>query len=185
MVSSDTTVSDEIMIRRAKTRYHWPEVQLNFWLLIMIVGTATILGIFANFMAVQTQLQVGTPWYFPYWVTVAAITLVFILTMLWLINQRQLLPGIVMMGSFICFVLWMVGLVVISLQLWGPSGSVNGDCNIYVISEQSKGASIETLAWLEQRSICQCWTAVWAFQLVGCIFLLWMMIMAYQVYTGQ
>ena len=92
--------------------------------------------------------------YFPYWVSVGSLTLAFILIMLWLISQRQLLPGIVIMGSFICFILWMVGLIVISVQLWGPSGSVNGNCNIYVMSDQQKGASIETLAWLQQRSIC-------------------------------
>jgi hypothetical protein len=28
----------------------------------------------------------------------------------------------------------------------------------------------------------QSWTAAWAFELVGDVFLLWMMIMAYQVY---
>lgn len=184
MASTNTTMSEEVIIRRSKTKYHWPAVQLNIWLLIMIVGSATVLGIFANFMTIQTQLRVGTPWYFPYWVATASLTLAFILVMLWLINQRQLLPGIVIMGSFICFVLWLVGLIVISVQLWGPSGSVNGNCNLYVMSNQEKGATIETLAWLQQRSICQCWTAAWAFQLVGCIFLFWMMVMAYQVYRG-
>jgi len=29
----------------------------------------------------------------------------------------------------------------------------------------------------------QSWQAAWAFELVGCVFLLWMMIMAYQVYA--
>jgi len=31
----------------------------------------------------------------------------------------------------------------------------------------------------------QSWTAAWAFELVGCVFLLWMMIMAYQVYRDD
>jgi hypothetical protein len=148
--------------------------------------------------------------YFPYWITVSALALLFILMMLYLIAQRQLLPGIVVMGSFILFVLWMVGLIVISIQLWGPSGSVNGNCNLYVTGAASQGPSQATLAYLEQHSICeypckfgylrvggrnremeanvltcagQSWTAAWAFQLVGCVFLLWMMIMAYQVYA--
>jgi len=63
MASTATTLSEEVIIRRSKTKYHWPAVQLNFWLLIMIVGSATVLGIFANFMAIQTQLQLGTPWF--------------------------------------------------------------------------------------------------------------------------
>lgn len=110
------------------------------------------------------------------------------------------------MGAFMLFVLWTVGLIVISVQLWGPAGSVNANCQLYVGSVSQTGVSVETLAWLEQRSICmstyflryccllsnigilthlslgQSWTAAWAFQLVGDVFLLWMMIMAYQVY---
>lgn len=120
--------------------------------------------------------------YFPYWVATASLSLVFILIMLYLINQRQLLPGIVIMGSFILFILWIVGLIVISVQLWGPSGSVNGNCNLYVSSNQERGPTLATLAWLQQRSICQSWQAAWSFQLVGCVLLLWMMVMAYQVY---
>jgi hypothetical protein len=74
--------------------------------------------------------------------------------MLWLISQRQLLPGIVIMGSFILFVLWTVGLIVISVQLWGPSGSVNANCQLFINTKSSTGANTDTLAWLEQHSIC-------------------------------
>jgi len=172
----------DVVVHRVRTKFHWPALQLNFWLLIMIVASATVLGIFASFMTVQTQLLLGTPWYFPYWVATASLTLVFIIVMLYLINNRALLPGIVMMGSFILFILWIVGLIVISVQLWGPSGSVNGNCNIYVMGSAQTGSNEATLAWLEQKSICQSWTAGWAFQLVGCVFLFWMMIMSFQVY---
>lgn len=75
--------------------------------------------------------------------------------MLWLINQRSLLPGIVIMGAFICFVLWVVGLIVYSINLWGPVGAVNSNCQLYVQGNQYHGQSIETLAWLEQHSICE------------------------------
>lgn len=175
----------EIITQRIRTKYRWPPLQLNFWLLIMLVGSATILGVFAEFLTIQSQLQLGTPWYFPYWISTSALTILFILIMLYLISQRQLLPGIVIMGSFILFVLWMVGLIAISVQLWGPSGSVNGNCNIYVNGAEVRGANGATLAWLEQKSICQSWTAAWAFELVGAVFLLWMMIMAYQVYRDD
>lgn len=87
-----------------------------------------------------------------------------------------------MLGSFILFVLWLVGLIVISIELWGTSGVAN-NCSLYVNSMPFSGKSIETLAWLEQRSICQSWTAAWSFQLVGVIFLLWKMVLAYQVYS--
>ncbi len=62
MASTETTLS-EVVIHRVKTKYHWPAIQLNFWLLIMLVGSSTILGIFASFISVQTQLEVGIPWY--------------------------------------------------------------------------------------------------------------------------
>lgn len=75
--------------------------------------------------------------------------------MLWLISQRQLLPGIVIMGSFILLVLWTVGLIVTSIELWGPSGSVNGNCQLYVNGRPQSGANIQTLAWLQQRNICK------------------------------
>lgn len=115
----------------------------------------------------------------------ASLTLLFILMLLYLINNHALLPGIVIMGSFILFILWVVGLIVYSVQLWGPSGSVNGNCQLYVNGQNVKGQSIAALAWLEQKSICQSWMAAWAFQLVGAVFLLWMMIMAYQVYSAN
>lgn len=61
MASTESTMT-ELVVQRVKTRYHWPAVQLNFWLLIMIVGAATILGVNASFLTVQQQLQVGIPW---------------------------------------------------------------------------------------------------------------------------
>ena len=75
--------------------------------------------------------------------------------MLYLISQQSLLPGVVILGSFILFVLWLVGLIVTSIELWGPTGSVNSNCNIYVNGQTIWGQSINTLAWLEQHSICE------------------------------
>ncbi|EHK99650.1 hypothetical protein M7I_4527 [Glarea lozoyensis 74030] len=143
----------EVVVQRVKTKYHWPPVQLNFWILIMLVGASTILGVFSSFITVQQQLMVGIPWYFAYEITVSALAVFFIIVMLWLISQRQLLPGIVIIGSFILFVLWLVGLIVISIQLWGPSGSVNSNCQMYVSGQGVRGANTATLAWLEQNSI--------------------------------
>ncbi|KAI1002076.1 hypothetical protein K3495_g6131 [Podosphaera aphanis] len=151
----------------------------------MLVGSSSILGIFSSFIAIQHRLEVNIPWYFSYWVTVGTLSVTFILIMLWLIAQRQLLPGIVIMGSVILFVLWMVGLIVISLELWGPEGDVNTNCQLRIENHPVSGVSIETLAWLEQHGICQAWQAAWSFQLIGCIFLLWITVMAYQVYQGK
>lgn len=113
------------------------------------------------------------------------ITIIFIGLLLWLIFQRRLLPSIVMIGGFILFVLWLVGLIVVSVELWGPSGSVSSNCNLAVFNHNPTGQTIQTLAWLENRSICQSWQAVFALGLVGAIFLLWIMVMAYQVFADN
>lgn len=122
--------------------------------------------------------------YFPYYITVSAICIIFIGLLLWLIFQRRLLPSIVMIGGFMLFVLWLVGLIVVSVELWGPSG-VSSNCNNQVFNSNPTGQSLETLAWLQQKSICQGWQAVFALGLVGSIFLLWIMIMAYQVFAND
>lgn len=116
---------------------------------------------------------------------VAALAITFVLLLLWLIFQRRLLPSVVMIGGFMLFVLWMVGLIVISIQLWGPSGSVSSTCNLQVFNRNPQGQNEQTLAWLQQRGICQSWQAVFAFALVGEIFLFWIMVMAYQVFADE
>jgi hypothetical protein len=118
-------------------------------------------------------------------VSTASLTLAFIILLLWLINARALLPGIVILGALILFVLWIVGLIITSVELWGPTGSINGNCNLFVNSQSPHGADITTLAWLEQRSICMSWQAAWSFEMVGCVFLLWMCIMAFGVYRDH
>lgn len=45
-----------------RPRYHWPEFQLNVWIIVVLAGSATCLGIFSWFMVVQTQMELGTPW---------------------------------------------------------------------------------------------------------------------------
>ena len=117
---------------------------------------------------------------FPYSIATGSLCLLFLLIILVLIQQRQLLPGIVVLGSFILFVLFLTGLVETSIQLYGPTGSVNSYCNLY---KPSKGLANgeATLAWLETQGICQDWKAAFAFYIVGTVFLLWMMVMAYQV----
>lgn len=123
--------------------------------------------------------------YFPYYITVSALAVSFIILLLYLIFQRRLLPSIVMIGGFVLFILWLVGLIVIAVQLFGPA-SVSSNCNIFVFgaNPQPKGQTLQTLAWLQQKSICMSWQAVFAFAMLGEIFLLWIMVMAYQVFVG-
>lgn len=48
--------------RIVRLNYHWPEIQLNIWLIVVLSGSATCLGIFSWFMVVQNQMALGTPW---------------------------------------------------------------------------------------------------------------------------
>lgn len=48
--------------RERRLSYHWPEIQLNIWLIVVLAGSATCLGIFAWLMFVQSQMDLGTPW---------------------------------------------------------------------------------------------------------------------------
>ena len=172
----------------------------------MLAASATITGVFAYFLSVQHQFRVGSPWsviltqlahpyvpfpnadnrpcnrLFPYSVATGSLGILFILIILGLIAQRQLLPGIVMLGSFILFVLFLTGLIETSIQLYGPTGSVNSYCNVYTPSSgYTSGQGEATLAYLETQGICNDWKAVFSFYIVGSVFLLWMMVMSYQV----
>jgi hypothetical protein len=93
--------------------------------------------------------------YFPYFITVSSLVILYIAALLWLVIQQRLLPAIVLLGAFLLWILWLVGLIVVSIQLWGPTGSVNGVCNIAVFSKNPLGDTIATMAWLQQKSICE------------------------------
>ncbi|KAJ5648219.1 hypothetical protein N7490_004591 [Penicillium lividum] len=132
--------------RHVRLNYHWPEIQLNIWLIVVLAGSATCLGIFAWFMTVQSAMELGTP---------CALGVFFIFLVLGLIARQLLLPGILILGSFILFVLFLTGLIETSLQLYGVYGNVNSNCQNYVVENKSRGNNINTLAWLTQMTICE------------------------------
>jgi hypothetical protein len=88
MASSDSTMTDTVIVRQVRTKYHWPAMQLNFWLLIMLVGSATILGVFSSFITVQQQLQVGIPWFVFVLLIVSSHLLIYIVQVLSLLDHR-------------------------------------------------------------------------------------------------
>ena len=103
---------------------------------------------------------------FPYAVTVSALAIGFMILILVLIAQRMLLPGIVIIGTFMLFVLWLAGLIETSIQLFGTSG-VNSLCTTYISDQQFTGVKVETLAWLEQKNICESRDIHWLDELYG------------------
>ena len=92
---------------------------------------------------------------FPFGITTGALTMLFILLLLGLISTRRLLPFIVILLSVVLFALYLTGLIETAIQLFGPDGNVNGNCQTYVIGQPVTGRSLNTLAWLEQQSICE------------------------------
>ena len=88
----------------------------------------------------------------PFWVATGALGVLFVFIIIYLVSTRQLIPGIVILGSFILFVLFLTGLIKISIELFGPQGSVNTNCALY--TAPPKEPSIPTLAYLENSNIC-------------------------------
>ncbi|KAF2011692.1 hypothetical protein BU24DRAFT_287213 [Aaosphaeria arxii CBS 175.79] len=176
-----TVVGSAVVVRE---KYYWPDAQLNIWTIIMLATAGLILGVSAQFMMIQNTMRLQTPWILPYGVTVGALTIVFIIVELILIAQRRLLPGVMMLLSFILLVLFITGIIGTAIQLFGGP-NINNQCNAYVFNRRERGASLETLAWLQQQSICQSWQAAFAFWIIGSVFMVWMMVMASQVNQNQ
>lgn len=141
-------------------------------------------------------------------IAASILSLLFIVLIIVLAFQSKLIPEIIILGSFLLFVLWLTGLIGISIQLYGSVASVNANCQNYVESREYRGASINTLAWLTQINICQytlshllrelreamltiglnlgnCWRAAFSFTLVNTVFYIWMLFMALQVRRGE
>jgi Zn-dependent membrane protease YugP len=120
-----------------------------------------------------------SPRLFPYGVTVSALALLFLLIILILAAQRLLIPGLILLGSFILFVLWLTLLIETAIQLY-HNANVNGKCET-IQRQPVVGANFETLQYLTQINICNCWRAAFSFEIVGTVFFLYMMVLAWQV----
>ncbi|KAK8141339.1 hypothetical protein G3M48_000240 [Beauveria asiatica] len=185
MVISSTLTPDSVVYDHRRVvhirAYDWPRWSIRIWLFVMLLAASSILGVFATFLQMQSELGLPVPWYLPYYVTVAAVALTFLLVVMWLLWYRRLLPGVVLIGALALFVLWMVGLVASSIALWG-AGGVQSVCNVQVFSQSPHTPDVTTLAWMQQRNICQTWYLVFAMGLTGAIFLIWGMFISYHVF---
>lgn len=88
-------------------------------------------------------------------ITTGALGIFFVIFILILAAQRFLLPGIIIIGGFILFVLWLTGLVETSLQLYGVVANVNDNCRNYIDNVKPVGDGWKTLAWIEEETICK------------------------------
>lgn len=58
---SDSYVYDRRIAR--VHRYHWPAIQLNVWMIVMLAASFLIIGVFGSFIDQQQQLDLDVPWY--------------------------------------------------------------------------------------------------------------------------
>lgn len=84
-----------------------------------------------------------------------ALGVFFVLTILILAAQRFLLPGIIIIGSFILFALWLTGLIETGMQLYGAQANVYSNCQNFVMDMPYSGNTVEAMAWLTQSNICK------------------------------
>ncbi len=90
----------------------------------------------------------------PYGVVVGSLCLVFILIELVFIAQRQLLPQHMLLLSFILLVLFIAGIAGTAQQLFGGP-NINSLCNQFTAGLTDAGPNVDTLAFLQQKSICE------------------------------
>ena len=64
-VTSGSLVYDARLVERVH-KYHWPAIQLNIWMLIMLVASCLIIGVFSTFIQIQQTLLVPIPWCVPF-----------------------------------------------------------------------------------------------------------------------
>ena len=110
----------------------------------------------------------------PYGIAVGATTEILVWIVVLLSFQRRLFPGLVILKSFILFVLYLTGMIGTASQLFGPvikACSGNG----------ATGLNVDALMWLLQRSTCEDWYVVFGFWVVGMIFEVWILVVARQV----
>lgn len=86
--------------------------------------------------------------------TTSALALFFVVLVLVLAAQGFLLPGIIIVGTFILFALWFTGLIETSLQMFGVVASINDNCQIWIYDNRVGGDNLDTMAWIAQANIC-------------------------------
>ncbi|TKA71978.1 hypothetical protein B0A55_06994 [Friedmanniomyces simplex] len=180
-MARSSTSRTRVIVRQS---YYWPDQQLNFWIIIMLATGGVLIGVFAAFVRDQQQFGLGIPWIMPYGITVGGLTILFVWIMLALIYQRRLLPGAVIIGSFILLILYITGIIETALQLFRNTNGIAGQCNSLNSNAPGHGLTVDVLAYLELQSICQSWEAAFAFWIVGAVFFLWMIVLGSQVARG-
>lgn len=62
VLSGSSTGYDRREVDSHVRTYNWPPWQLNLWILVMLLASCTIIGVFAAFIQMQGQLLEPVPW---------------------------------------------------------------------------------------------------------------------------
>lgn len=114
----------------------------------------------------------------------SVLTIIFVAAVSTLYYIHLLLPILVMLWSFILFVLWLTGLIKQSIELWGPQGSVNDYCTRFVYNNAVwalPGQNRDTWARIQQEGVCNMWKATFAFELIATFLFMYLIFMSWQV----
>lgn len=177
------SVMERVVIGRRK-RYRWDEVVLFVLLFIFLVCAAATLGMISYITYYQNRQFVMIPWYFYFIIITCVLTIIFVFTVWVLYAIQCLLPILVMLFSFILFVLWITGLVKQSIELWGPQGSINDYCVRFVYNDAiwaPPGQNRDTWARIQQEGVCNLWKTTFALELIATFLFLYMIFMSWQV----
>jgi len=106
--------------------------------------------------------------YFYFLIVTGILTMLYSFGLVLAYYGHSLLPLPVMVTAFILFVLWLTGLVKMSIELWGPMGSINDNCTRYVYTDRPWGGrNIDTLARIQQIGVCNMWKTAFALEMIA------------------
>lgn len=89
---------------------------------------------------------------FPFAITTGSLTIFLIALLSWFSKNQTLTPQLLLLLSFIMFVLYLTGLIETGLLLFG-AGQVSNSCKA-AQATGIRGVSVNTLAWIAQNNIC-------------------------------
>lgn len=198
-------MAEEVAVEVEYQYFTWPLQIVSGWLFLQAVFSLIVLGIYAQFVAVQHYLGRPVPWYFSMSLAVAVITIFFLVIMLILFNIRLLTPFYMVTFATVGFILTLVALIGTALGLFAnQNDAANNYCNAYGINYApvttetivySSGgystvpaatpvlvlAGDHNVALYFWNQLCSEWKAAFAFQLLTILLFLYMIYLSFDV----
>ena len=145
------------------------------WVLLESICITGILGISASLVRFRLAINEPIPWYvstrydltglqlthfalrnISYWLACSSITLLLMLSVVYMISYRRLSPIPVSVGCMLLTCLWFVGIIAtFRLYFRGYPFSVKTQCKAYTEEKPKASEYKDILAWLEWTHICK------------------------------